>query len=166
MKSEVFSYTALIRGIMPTNPNTRNDKLRKLFEELGFTDVQTIISSGNVIFKSKIKDSTMIENKIEKAMADELAFKNPVMVRSKEELEKIIKRDPFKGKEHTRNSYLVVTFTKKKPRELFASIDMDKEKGASFMTAFEKKYGKEITTRTWKTVERIVKKMSVMTNFA
>src|SRR5581483_10372293 len=112
------SYVALIRGIMPMNPNTSNKKLRELFESIGFNDVQSVIASGNIIFKSKLEDSAAIEKKIEKALADRLEFKNFVMVRSESDLKKIIKKDPFKGKDHGRESYLVVTFLKEKPREV------------------------------------------------
>ena len=45
-------YIAFLRGIGPGNPNMRNEKLRGAFEELGFKNVQSVISSGNVIFDS------------------------------------------------------------------------------------------------------------------
>lgn len=40
------TYVALLRGIVPLNPNMRNEKLRGVFEKLGFTNVRTVISSG------------------------------------------------------------------------------------------------------------------------
>jgi uncharacterized protein (DUF1697 family) len=153
------SYIAFIRGIMPMNPNMRNEKLRGVFEKLGFADVQTIISSGNVIFKSSSKKSVALEKKIENALLSDLGLKNAVIIRSKDELEKIIQKNPFKGKEHGRQSYLIVTFLKEKPREIFSVLDLTKSKTPDFMTMLEKKHGKVITTRTWKTVEKIVKKL-------
>ncbi len=159
MKNILTSYTALIRGIMPMNPNMRNEKLRGVFEELGFTDVSTVISSGNVIFKSNSKNGSALETKIEKALRVRLAFKSAaVFIRSKDELEKIIAKNPFKEKSHGRESYLIVTFLKEKPYELFTALDLTKAKTPDFMTELEKKHGKAITTRTWKTIERIVKK--------
>ncbi len=88
-----------------------------------------------------------------------MGFNNAVMVRSKDELEEIIHKNPFKGKEHSRESYLIVTFLKKEPREICTVLDVTKSSTPDFMIQLEKKYGKAITTRTWKTVERIVKKM-------
>ncbi|MBA3630747.1 MAG: DUF1697 domain-containing protein [Actinobacteria bacterium] len=41
------SYVALLRGIGPSNPNMRNDRLRAVFEDLGFSNVRAVISSGN-----------------------------------------------------------------------------------------------------------------------
>jgi uncharacterized protein (DUF1697 family) len=46
----MVKYVALLRGIAPTNPNMRNDKLRGVFEKLSFENVKTVISSGNVVF--------------------------------------------------------------------------------------------------------------------
>jgi uncharacterized protein (DUF1697 family) len=159
MKNFMIPYVALLRGIGPENPNTRNEKLRKVFEGLGFADVQTIISSGNVIFKSRAKDITRLESKIEKALDDRLGFKNPVIIRNKSHLERFIRNDPFKGEEHGRTSYLIITFLKKDPWEVSSALDPMETKTPSFMTKLEKKYGKVITTRTWKTVQRIVKKL-------
>lgn len=156
------TYAAFLRGIMPTNPNMRNEKLKSVFESLGFINVQTLISSGNVIFstKTKVKDITALESKIEKALFKELGIKSPAYIRSKEELESIIKKDPFKGHTHGPKSYLIVTFTKKKPREIFNNINTKQPTTAQFMALLDKEHGKDITTRTWKTVERMVKKMS------
>jgi hypothetical protein len=41
-------YVALLRGIMPTNPNMKGEKLKAVFEGLGFSNVHTVIASGNV----------------------------------------------------------------------------------------------------------------------
>jgi uncharacterized protein (DUF1697 family) len=43
-------YVALIRGIGPTNPNMRNERLCKVLVDLGFNNVEAVISSGNVMF--------------------------------------------------------------------------------------------------------------------
>ncbi len=153
------AYVAFLRGIMPSNPNMRNEKLRGVFEGLGFSDVRTVISSGNVIFESKSKSVPALEAKVEKALMKDLGIKSPAYVRSKKELESLIKKDPFKGSEHGKESYLIVTFLKKKPREIFSVLDMRDPNTSDFMRILEKKHGKDITTRTWKTVERIMQKI-------
>ena len=153
------TYVALLRGIMPTNPNMRNEKLRAVFEMLGFSNVKTVISSGNVIFESNSKSVTTLEQKIEKALLKELGIKSPAYVRSKKDLEQMVKKDPFKGKEHKSNTYLIVSFLKKEPGEIFSVVDLSNAKTPEFMRDIEKKYGKDVTTRTWKTIERILVKM-------
>jgi uncharacterized protein (DUF1697 family) len=158
----VTSYAALLRGILPTNPNMRNEKLRSVFERLGFKNVHTIISSGNVIFESNHKNIPLLEAKIEKELMKRLGIKCPVYIRSKKELEALVRKNPFKGAEHGTKSYLIVTFRRLKPREIFNSLDMTNPNTPKFMQNIEKKFGKDVTTRTWKTVGRILEKMEVI----
>jgi uncharacterized protein (DUF1697 family) len=153
------TYAAFLRGIMPMNPNMRNEKLRSVFESLGLENVRSVIASGNLIFETDRKDVVKMEGEIEKALASKLNIKCPTFIRSQKELEAIIKKDPFKGGIHSRESYLVVTFLNKKPREIFNIIDLSKGPNPEFMNKLEKEHGKEITTRTWKTIQRMVEKM-------
>jgi hypothetical protein len=60
------SYVALLRGIAPTNPNMRNDRLRGVFAELGFSNVRTVISSGNVLFETDSSAVRALETKVER----------------------------------------------------------------------------------------------------
>jgi uncharacterized protein (DUF1697 family) len=156
----MVTYAAFIRGIMPMNPNMRNEKLRGVFEKLGFSDVQTVIASGNVIFKSELKDKTKLENDIQSALFKNLGFLGTTFIRSRDDLEKIIKKNPFKGATHSKETYLVVTFLKQKPGEFFNTINVSGPRAPEFMRNIEKEFGKNITTRTWKTIERMLSKMS------
>jgi uncharacterized protein (DUF1697 family) len=174
-------YVALLRGIGPGNPNMRNEKLRSVFESLGFENVQTVISSGNVLFESPSRDVLALETMIEEAFPKQLGFTSTTIVRSLEELEEIIALRPFGSSKHDQESYLTVTFLKhelskssNRPeppksdgykvvliinREIFSATDLTSGKGAQLMAWLERHYGKQITTRTWKTVERIVQRM-------
>lgn len=152
-------FVALIRGVGPGNPNMTGEKLKGAFEKLGFTNVHTVIANGNVVFDSSDKDIAALENKIEKGLEKQLKFSRAVMVRSHDELKKLTKKNPFKGVKDERPNYLVVTFFKRPRKELSSVIDMSKTDGPSMMQELEKKHGKAITTRTWKTVHRILKKM-------
>jgi uncharacterized protein (DUF1697 family) len=174
-------YVALLRGIAPTNPNMRNDKLRGLFEKLGFANVRTVISSGNVIFDSPSRSVRKLEERIEKALPEELGFNSTTILWSRGQLQKLVEQNPFNGMEHSQRSSLNVTFLKKKTRlalefpyqveerdytllgvydgAICSVIDLTSSKTPDLMLWLEKQFGKEITTRTWKTVERIRKAM-------
>lgn len=174
-------YVALLRGIAPTNPNMRNDKLRGVFENLGFENVKTVISSGNVIFESPSRSIKKLEERIEKALPEELGFKSTTIIRSQGQIQKLVDKNPFKGMEHSQKSSLNVTFLKKKSRTdikfphkiedrdyeilgmvdgaICSVIDLTGARTPDLMLWLEKQFGKEITTRTWKTVERILKAM-------
>ncbi len=144
---------------MPTNPNMKGEKLREVFEKLGFKNVQTVIASGNVVFDTAGKDTSKLEEKIEKALPKYLDFNSTTIVRSQKEIEALIKKNPFKGVKDEKPNYLVVTFFKNRTKELPTVIDLDKGKTVDLMSKLEKEHGKEITTRTWKTLLRIQKKM-------
>src|SRR5205809_7423619 len=57
---------ALLRGIGPSNPNMHGAKLKEATEKAGFSKVQTLLSSGNIIFESNSKDQAALEAKLEK----------------------------------------------------------------------------------------------------
>ena len=174
-------YVALLRGIAPMNPNMRNDKLRGVFESLGFENVKTVISSGNVIFDSPSRSVKKLEESIETALPEQLGFTSTTIIRSQGQLQKLVDQDPFKGMEHSQTSSLNVTFLKKKKQSsikfpyqvndrdytllgmyggaICSVIDLTSAKTPDLMAWLEKQFGKEITTRSWKTVERILKAM-------
>src|SRR5687768_6277111 len=159
----------------------RNDKLRSVFEKLGFENVKTVISSGNVIFESPSRSIRKLEERIERALPEELGFKSTTIISSRGQIKKLVDTNPFQGMEHSQKSSLNVTFLKRKRRTDFkfphkidnrdyellgmydgsicSMIDLTSAKTPDLMVWLEKKLGKEITTRTWKTVERILKAM-------
>jgi uncharacterized protein (DUF1697 family) len=177
-----MKYVALLRGIGPGNPNMRNDKLRSVFEGLGFTSVQSVISSGNVIFESDETNIPDLESAIEKAIRLNLGFSSSTIVKSKEDLQKLITANPFKNLVHSNNSYLLVTFFKRANKPGFRIPHQPKDKTykliyatdklicsvtdntivktTDLMAWLEKQFSKEITSRTWKTVNRILDKMN------
>ncbi len=54
----------------------RNDKLRGVFQELGFANVQTVITSGNVVFETDSHDVRALEARIEEAWPAQLGFRS------------------------------------------------------------------------------------------
>lgn len=176
------SYIAMLRGIGPGNPNMRNEKLREVFVDLGFDNVRTVISTGNVLFDSPSSAMRGFETQIEDALPRQLGFTSTTIIRSKKQLQDLVDRDPFRGVEHTKKTNLNVTFLKKKPRVKLAVpyspenrpytivglddriicsvIDLTSAKTPDLMAWLDKKFGKEITTRTYKTVQRILKRLN------
>lgn len=153
-----MKYVAFLRGIAPTNPKMSNKNLQKVFEDLGFKNVRTFISSGNVVFESASKNTAVMEKNIEATWPKKLGFTSLTFIRSETQLQRMIAKDPFKGKTHSKEFYLIVTFTKPSG-EIYSVIRPDTRAGAKFMVDLEKAHGKEITTRTWKTVNRIYQLM-------
>lgn len=172
-----MKYVALLRGISPLNPNMRNERLRKVFENLGFQNVQTVISSGNVLFETTKRGVAELEKMIEEAITEQLGFHSTTIIRSLRQLQQLAKRNPFKNHEHNQKTYLTVTFLRDEPhtqhgipagrgyeiidrydRTIFSVVDLTSGKTPDLMVQLDKGFGKHLTTRTWKTVERIVKR--------
>lgn len=152
-------YVAFLRGVGLQNPNTRNEKLREVFASLGFVHVQTVLASGNVLFESNREDAQVLEQEIEIALLEELGFKSAAIIRSWEQLEQLVQSDPFHGTTGTQRSRLNVTFLKS-GGEVFSSIDLSNTTTPEVMRQLEKEHGKDITTRTWKTVGKIMEKLN------
>lgn len=174
-------FVALLRGIGPANPNMRNEKLREVAMGVGLDAVATVISSGNVVFETDETDVEGLESALETAWRARLGFESTTIIRSREDLEGLVEMDPFGGLEHGRKTYLLVTFCKRpvewdfeipfRPsgrdyeivgataRELFTVTDTTSERTPDVMAWLEGRLGKAISSRTWLTVERILKKM-------
>ena len=154
------TYVALLRGIMPQKPNMHGSKLRMVFESLGFKNVVTVIGSGNVVFDSPSTNIKTLEAKIEKELPKQLGFTSTTIIKSQSDIEKLVKKNPFKGVKDEKPNYLVVTFFKEKPNKILSTvIDLSSSHTPDFMRKLEKEHGKGVTTRTWKTVNRILVKM-------
>ena len=70
-RTETQRYAAFLRGVSPMN--AKMPELKRCFEEAGFTDVKTLLSSGNVVFSARPSTNAALERKAEKAMKARLA---------------------------------------------------------------------------------------------
>lgn len=175
------SYAALIRGIGPGDPRKSNESLRGVLEELGFGNVRSVISSGNVLFESDATDPDGLGDRIEAAWPTLRGFSATTIVKSRDQLAEILAGNPFAGLPHGPASYQLVTFFKR-PTEpglglphrpegaafaldgfahdaVFSLTDTTVTGTPDVMTWLEKRYGKENTSRTPLTVRRILDRL-------
>jgi uncharacterized protein (DUF1697 family) len=165
-------YAALLRGVSPMN--CKMPALKNALELGGFTDVKTVISSGNAVFSSRAAPIESLQKKCEAAMAKHMGKSFMTIVRSVDDLDAILATNPY-GKLPDK-SKRVVTFLREEPASK-PKLPIDrrnarilKQNGGevfsyylpigldpAFMVIIEKTYGKNVTTRTWETVGRIVK---------
>jgi uncharacterized protein (DUF1697 family) len=77
---EKIDYLVLLQGINVGGKNiVKMAELKKLFEKMKFTDVETYIQSGNVLFKDCENDKIKLTRRIERALLNE--FKNEIKVK-------------------------------------------------------------------------------------
>ena len=91
-------YAAFLRGINVGGKNMiKMETLRACFETLGFENVKTYINSGNIVFETAETDDKKLAERIEKAIEKEFGLNIKTMVRSRSEIEEIVKNNPFDG---------------------------------------------------------------------
>jgi uncharacterized protein (DUF1697 family) len=167
-------FAALLRGVSPMN--CRMPALKVALEKAGFTDVKTVISSGNAVFSSRSTSEAALERKCEDAMDKHMGKPFMTIVRPIDELAELLARDPFASYTLPPNAKRNVTFLRAAPQtkpklpidlrgarilaldeRLAFTYYVPNMADPAFMVLIEKTFGKEITTRTWETVGRIVK---------
>jgi uncharacterized protein (DUF1697 family) len=87
--------------------------LRTLLEAAGFDDVHTYLQSGNVVLSSSAS-AQRVARTCEAAITDALGLELDVVVRTRDELAKVVKRNPL-GKVATDPKRYQVSFLSAKP---------------------------------------------------
>lgn len=95
---------ALLRGInLGAKRRVAMADLRALLEEIGYTDVRTVLASGNAVMTGpKSRD------KLEKALAERFGMQIDVVLRTMKELHAVVDADPFGDEVTNPTRYFVV----------------------------------------------------------
>ncbi len=174
-------YAVFLRGInVGGNKKVPMAKLTEVLKKAGFTNVKTLLASGNVLFESSSSKPQEIQKKIESMIEKTFGFSSHTIVRKFSELEAIAKKDPFKNIKVTKDTRLYVTFlseaSKSKLKLPYVSPGKDfsilqvvdgvvisvltvnpKMRSVDSMQILEKEFGKNVTTRNWNTVQKLLK---------
>lgn len=164
-------YVAFLRGVSPLN--AKMPELKSCFEVAGFTNVRTVLSSGNVVFDARAASNASLERKAEAAMENALGRTFYTIVRRVDSLLTLQTTDPYAAFVLPANAKRVVSFLRE-PRssKLALPLELDgahvlcaagtevftayvvSENGPVFMKLIEKAFGTDVTTRTWETVKK------------
>ena len=91
------TYISILRGInVSGQKKIKMTDLKALYEKLGFTDVQTYIQSGNIVFKAKETEATKLEQLIFDAIQKQYNFDVPNLILSHQEIKEALDKNPFK----------------------------------------------------------------------
>src|SRR2546423_14147605 len=88
-------YAALLRGVSPMN--AKMPELQAAFESAGFTDVKTLLSSGNVAFTARAASETALERRAEAAMLERLGQAVLTFLRPIEALRDVLATDAYRS---------------------------------------------------------------------
>ena len=103
---------AFLRAINVGGHTVKMDALRRHFESLGFSNVETFIASGNVIFESSSENSKSLETRIENKLRDALGYEVVTFLRTDAELAEVADYKPFRKPDLEAAAALNVAFLK------------------------------------------------------
>ena len=118
------TFISILRGINVGGHNpVKMETLRQLYAELGFSNIQHYIQSGNVIFSSETTDILFLEKVICEKILAAYGWFVPVHVMKKEELRNALSNNPFINNTSKDSSFMHITFLSSQPdKELIEKI--------------------------------------------
>jgi uncharacterized protein (DUF1697 family) len=171
---------SFLRGINMTGYNSVKMKdLTELYKDLGFDNIETYIQSGNVIFSAPDEMSDeKVSGILKKGILDRFGYNIAVMVRTPEELKRLITSNPFLSDPAFDETKMAVIFLSERPltenvnkfagidttpdmfeisgREIFIYCPNGFGKTKLYANFFDRKLGVEGTTRNWKTINAML----------
>jgi uncharacterized protein (DUF1697 family) len=172
------TYIALLRGINVGGHTVKMDRLRGLVGELGVDHVRSYIQTGNVFFESGETDAQALRVKIERHLRAALGYEVAACLRTVEDLELLLVRDPFKGIPVRPETRFAVTFLAEPvavpqsvpyrtpdgafeligmtTTELFVVWHLHEGRPGNSYGLLEKRFQVPATTRFWHTTAKIL----------
>src|SRR5438876_7986626 len=173
-------FVAFLRAINVGGcSHSQDGSLTSILRVARFFRVETFIASGNVVFKTRMKDSKTLERKIEKRLLKGLGYDVAVFIRTGAELIEIANYKPFReSKMDTLTACNIVFLADALDKNLTQKVlalgsGTDefrvygrqiywlrrRRQGVPFSTVpLEKALGRPFTVRACNTIERIVAK--------
>ena len=173
-------YLVMPRGI---NVGTRNrvpmSELKSKLADEGYSDVATVLQSGNVIVSSASNRPDEVADAMQRLLSDEFAVNVPCVVRTASQVRGVLERNPLQEVVSDPSRYLVNFLSEEPDPEAVGALlgeDHSPETiairgaeayvwtpdGVKAMTLsyayLEKRFGVVATARNWNTLERIVAK--------
>jgi uncharacterized protein (DUF1697 family) len=180
-------HIALLRAInVGGRRPVRMAALLDLLTELGFDGAQSLLQSGNLVFRNQERTGHDLEDFLEEEAAKRLQLQADFLVRTAEEWKRIIASNPFQDQAERDAARLVVIFLKCAPsakdvKALQAAITGPEIVAADGRQAYivypsgigrsrltntliEKKLGTRGTSRNWNTILKLEALASSMTH--
>lgn len=174
-------YIAFLRAINVGGHVVKMERLRGVFDALGFSRVETLLASGNVIFESRSKSASDLETKIQRGLRKALGYDVATLIRSDAELGAIAKYQAFPPAiRQAPGNVLYIGFLPVRPdnsaasallarrndlddfhfhgRELYWLIRGRSTDSIFFGPLLEKTLGQTVTLRNFNTVAKLVAK--------
>lgn len=155
---------SMLRGVnLGPHNRIKMDALRALCESLKLEGARTYIQSGNIIFRTKEKNSPALAKKIQNAIERKFGFAPPVILRTAVEMREALASNPFAKRRDIDPAKVLITFLAAEPgAEAQASLVKFKDypeevklKGRELYIYFPNGAGK--SKLPWSQVEKLLK---------
>jgi uncharacterized protein (DUF1697 family) len=173
------AWICLLRGVnVGGNKMLKMDALKALFGTIGLRDAKTYLQSGNVVFRSDETDRAVLMRRIEDGIRKKSGLEVKIILRTADELRKVIAANPLPPEDHNPAALLVAFLggpITKDAKALLTSLKIPSEElhfgkqelylyfpegiaGSKLSNALtEKKVGVNVTARNWNTVNALLK---------
>ena len=170
-------YAAFLRGVNVGGVNLKMADVANAFEETGFTNVRTILASGNVILESR-SGVDAVRKKAETALRDTFGYDAWVLAYPIDTIATISKNFPFEREVEGHHSYVTFVTDEKVLDELAAlgteagdDEKIKRGKGVIYWqvpktgtldttigkTMGKKRYKSSTTTRNLRTIDKVLR---------
>lgn len=174
----MYFYAIFLRGVNVGGVKVLMKDLVASLQDAGYTQVRTLLASGNVVLASEETDPARIKAGVEQALQERYGRDIPVIVQDVEQLERIVTGFPFESPDDgiQRHEYLVLTGSQKDAAAILAgapetssaervarlghAICWEVQRGESLKTPLAKHFAKVasgtlVTTRNMNTIRKI-----------
>ncbi|NQX96421.1 MAG: DUF1697 domain-containing protein [Flavobacteriales bacterium] len=168
------TYISLLRGInVSGQKKILMTDLKGLYEELGFTNVQTYIQSGNVVFDYKKTEAVKLQQMIFEKIENHYSFEIPNLILSPKEIEEALNSNPYQHIEKLYFTFLSETplqenvdelnrfsseneFYELKGRVIYSHYPNGAGRAKMTLNFFEKKLKVAATARNLRTTSKLL----------
>jgi uncharacterized protein (DUF1697 family) len=173
MSQPAAAHVALLRAVnLPGHGKIAMADLRTLMDGLKLQDSKTLLQSGNMVFRSATRTGAALEELLARETSKRFGVTTAFFVRTADEWDEIVARNPFPGEAKSDPSHLVLLCLTKAVtalqtvivgrevvrghgREVYASYPDGIGESRLTSALIEKKLGTRATGRNWNTVLKI-----------
>ena len=171
------AFIALLRGINVSGHNRiPMAELRSLCTELGWSDIQTYIQSGNVVFQAGATPARL-EAELERALERRFDLSTPVIVRATEDWPTYVEGNPYPDASEREPNLVMLALSKAAPNSDAVEGLQERAAGGERITQvgnalwihyasgaarsnlstalLDRLVGSPVTTRNWRTVLKL-----------
>lgn len=172
-------YVAFLRGVnVGGHKPVKMAELEAAFAGLGLKNVRTVLASGNVLFNAPPSSRKRLAARITAGLKRAFGFDATVVLRTREEIARLLDSNPFGDMEFPARAQLYITFLAedapaevvqpdRPPRgnipmvrisagEIASVVVLSHGHGTTdLMNTLDRQFGRTATTRNWNTVKRI-----------